>query len=202
MVQSRERSLLSILKRLGIRDLKNKRILEVGCGSGDVLRDLIKWGAFPNSIVGMDLLEWRLSETALLCPQGVNILRGDAAAIPFAEAQFDVVMQSTVFTSVLDPKMKEMIAAEMVRVLKPAGVILWYDYHMNNPRNPDVQGVRLAEIAKLFKDCLVQMRRTTLAPPLTRLLAPYSPLLCCVLEKIPWLCTHYVGVVRKKGMDK
>ncbi|MCC7210276.1 MAG: hypothetical protein IT451_00360 [Candidatus Brocadia sp.] len=38
--------------------------------------------------------------------------------------------------------MKKGIAAEMLRVLEPDGVILWYDYYMNNPKNPDVKGVK------------------------------------------------------------
>jgi len=38
--------------------------------------------------------------------------------------------------------MKKKIAGEMLRVLKPSGFILWYDYHMNNPKNPDVRGLR------------------------------------------------------------
>jgi hypothetical protein len=34
----------------------------------------------------------------------------------------------------------------MVRVLKPEGLILWYYYHVNNPSNPDVRGVKCREI--------------------------------------------------------
>jgi hypothetical protein len=50
-------------------------------------------------------------------------------------------MQFTVFTSILDKDMKRNIAAEMLRVLKPKGVIIWYDYFVNNPKNSDVRGV-------------------------------------------------------------
>jgi len=35
--------------------------------------------------------------------------------------------------------MNQGIATEMLRVLKPDGIILWYDYHMNNPKNPGVK---------------------------------------------------------------
>ena len=106
-------------------------------------------------------------------------------------------MQSTVFTSILDARMKEELASEMCRVLKPDGSILWCDYHMNNPRNPDVKGVKRPEIHALFPKCEIRLQRITLAPPLARLVAPYSWLLCYFLSKLPWLCTHYIGVIRK-----
>jgi len=34
------------------------------------------------------------------------------------------------------------IASEMLRVLKVDGITVWYDFHMNNPQNPDVRGVK------------------------------------------------------------
>ena len=41
---------------------------------------------------------------------------------------FDLLLQSPVFTSILDQAMKERVAAEMMRVSKPGGLILWYDF--------------------------------------------------------------------------
>jgi hypothetical protein len=61
-----------------------------------------------------------------------------------------------------------------------------------------VRGVKKQEISQLFPGCLIQLQRTTLAPLLLRLLAPYSWLACYILGKVPWLCTHYLGVVRKE----
>ena len=50
-------------------------------------------------------------------------------------------MQSTCFTSILDQEMKKSIAREVLRVLKDEGIILWYDFRYNNPKNPDVKGI-------------------------------------------------------------
>jgi SAM-dependent methyltransferase len=116
----------------------------------------------------------------------------------FPNDTFDLVLQSTVFTSVLDSSMKQQIASEMLRVVKRDGFILWYDYHVNNPWNTDVQGVKRQEISQLFPGCLIKLQRITLAPPLVRLLAPYSWLACYLLGKVPWLCTHYLGVIWKE----
>jgi SAM-dependent methyltransferase len=124
-------------------------------------------------------------------------VQANAAFLPFAAAAFDLVVQSTLFTSILDPVMKETVAGEMLRVLKPRGVILWYDYHVDNPWNPDVRGVKKREIHSLFPGCRIELHRVTLAPPLARVLAPYSFLLCSLLEKLRILNTHYLGVIKK-----
>src|SRR5438094_470231 len=47
MMQERERRLLALLQRYGYENLKSKTILEVGCGTGEWLRDFVKWGARP-----------------------------------------------------------------------------------------------------------------------------------------------------------
>jgi ubiquinone/menaquinone biosynthesis C-methylase UbiE len=198
MMQERERQLLTLLRRHGFALLEIYKILEIGCGTGYWLREFIKWGARPENITGVDLLSDRVTEAKKLCPEAVQIQCGSAAEIAFPNDTFDLVLQSTVFTSVLDASLKQQMAAEMLRVVKRDGLILWYDYHVNNPWNSDVRGIKRQEIAQLFPDCLIQLQRLTLAPPLARLLAPYSWLACYLLEKVPWLCTHYLGVVRKE----
>ena len=140
-------------------------------------------------------------EAKKLCPSEVKLYRNNAASLEFTDQKFDLVFQATVFTSILDPALKRQIAAEMMRVTKDDGLILWYDFRVNNPWNSDVQGVKSHEIQKLFPECDIRLRRVTLAPPLARQLAPYSWIACYFLEKIPWLCTHYLGVVRKKRVS-
>ena len=121
-----------------------------------------------------------------------------ATDLPYSQGQFDVIIQSTAFTSVLDPLVKKQMASEMLRVLKKDGIILWYDYHVNNPWNPDVRGIRKKEITQLFQNCHYDLSRLTLAPPLVRLLAPHSVIGCAMLEKLKFLNTHYLGVIKKR----
>jgi ubiquinone/menaquinone biosynthesis C-methylase UbiE len=196
-MQERERKVLTLLKREGFSSLEKKKILEIGCGNGHWLREFIKWGAQPNNITGLDLLPDRVSEARKRCPAQVRIECRNAAAAELPDAAFDLVLQSTAFTSILDSEMKRGVAAEMLRVLHPNGIILWYDFHVSNPRNPDVGGIKAREICRLFPTCRVKLQRVTLAPPLRRAIAPYSWSLCYVLSKLPWLCTHYLAVIRK-----
>ena len=51
-----------------------------------------------------------------------------------------------------------------VSVLRSDGSILWYDFHVNNPRNPDVRRVTNNDIRDLFSGCSVELHRITLAP--------------------------------------
>jgi ubiquinone/menaquinone biosynthesis C-methylase UbiE len=197
MVQEREKRVLSLLSRRGCVPFEAKKILEIGCGTGGLLRDFVKWGARPENVTGIDLLPDRVCEAIHLCPKAMRIEHGNAAHLNYPNEHFDLVVQSLVFTSVLDAQMKRQMASEMRRVLKPDGFILWYDYHMNNPRNADVRGVKRGEIYELFPGCRSELKRITLAPPIARLVAPYSLFLCYLMERIPLLCTHYIGVIRK-----
>src|SRR5262245_1021704 len=102
MMQERERRLLALLRRYDYENLKSKTILEVGCGNGEWLRDFIKWGARPENMTGIDLLTERVVKARQLCPPGVRIQCASAAQLPFSNEKLDLVLQSTVFTSILD----------------------------------------------------------------------------------------------------
>jgi hypothetical protein len=88
------------------------------------------------------------------------------------------------------------MAAQMLRVLRPGGVIIWYDFFLRNPRNPYVKPVTKEEIRKLFPGCTLDLRRASLAAPLVRFLAPRSWAACSLLSRLPPLCTHYLGAIR------
>ncbi len=196
IVQRREFELIKILKKHNFIKLSDKKILDVGCGSGGLLREFIKYGAKPENLFGIDLLPDRIEMAKALSPN-IEFRCGDASKLPFEDETFDIVMQFTVFTSILDKNMKKEIAKEMLRVLKPDGIIIWYDYWIKKPTNPDVRGIRKKEIKELFSNCKFDFNKITLAPPIIRLIAPYSYLLCYLLEKLKLFNTHYLVVIKK-----
>jgi ubiquinone/menaquinone biosynthesis C-methylase UbiE len=197
-IQELERGILAVLERYDRQPLDQQRILEIGCGTGYWLREFIKWGARPEKLVGVDLLRDRIEEARSLCPSNVTLYCQSATKLCLPDATFDLVLQSTVFTSIGDIGTKQQIALEMVRVLKPNGLILWYDFLVDNPRNPDVRGVKKKEVLQLFPKCEIELRRITLAPPVARFIALYSQVAFCLLGKFPSLCTHYLGVIRPR----
>ncbi|MCC7210273.1 MAG: hypothetical protein IT451_00345 [Candidatus Brocadia sp.] len=63
-------------------------------------------------------------------------------------------------------------------------VLFWYDYHMKNPKNPDVKGIKKREIYELFPHCQIDLKRITLTPLIIRLIAPYSRITCYIFGKL------------------
>jgi SAM-dependent methyltransferase len=196
-LQGVERGVLQLLAQHGVLSLRGKRILEIGCGTGHWLRELVKWGADPAAVAGLDLQPDRIAVARKRGPVETQLVRGNGADLPFADRDFDVVALFTLFTSLHDPELKRRVAGETMRVLKSRGLVLWYDFHIGNPLNPDVHAVGRREIAGLLPGCPITLRRVTLAPPITRFMAPRSWNLCTMLDAIPLLRTHYLGVIRK-----
>ena len=118
-MQQLEHRLLNLLRATGSVPFDSQHILEIGCGTGHWLREFIKWGAPPENITGIDLLADRIAMARRLCPGGVRLECGSAAQLPFSESTYDLVLQATVFTSILDHNMRKAVAARMVRVVRP-----------------------------------------------------------------------------------
>ena len=72
--------------------------------------------------------------------------------MPWADGTFALVVTWTVFSSILSGPARAAVAAEIVRVLRPGGALLYYDFAWNNPRNPNVRGVRSREVTRLFSE--------------------------------------------------
>ena len=87
----------------------------------------------------------------------------------------------------------------MVRVLAPTGLILWNDLRVDNPKNPNVRGLRREEVAQLFPGLVVSGRRITLLPPLARRLAPLSFGAAQTIEALRLLNTHYIAVLTRSA---
>jgi SAM-dependent methyltransferase len=199
MIQERERCVLALLKQGGFARLESMRILDVGCGTGGWLRDFVTWGARPENCVGVDLLPDRIAEARERCPSAMTFYCASAHRLEFPDGSFDLVLQSVLFSSILELALKQQVAREMLRVLRPSGAIVWYDFFVDSPGNPLVRGVGKSEIRRLFTGCKARFRRVTLAPPFVRKVAPYSWLACYLLSELRVLNTFYLALIRGKG---
>ncbi len=197
-VQQRSREVLALLRHAGFEDLSFLRLLEIGCGSGGVLIEFLGYGLFGGYAHGIDLLEDRL-QAARRRLAGLSLQCADGQYLPYPASSFDLVLQFTAFSSILDPGIRSRAASEMMRVLhKPQGCIMWYDFWLN-PTNPQTRGVRPAEVRQLFPDCQIQFRRVTLAPPLARLIVPISWQLAELLEKARLFNSHFLALIRPRA---
>lgn len=195
--QQRKNEIKRAIRNAGVSSrLMNKRVLDVGCGSGEILSYFLEGGVLPENLYGIDLLSGRIEEAQRLYP-GVSFTCGNAERLHYASKFFDIITQSTVFTSILDSKMKRSMAVEMLRVLKTGGIIIWHDYRFNNPFNKDVKGIKKGEIVALFKNCDFVFQSMNLNALIARPLAQFSWKLCELLEKIPFLRTHWLVTIKK-----
>jgi SAM-dependent methyltransferase len=196
-LHERQRVLLRLLARQGITDLAPLRLAEVGCGTGGNLLEMLRLGFAPQNLQGMELLPERHAHARATLPAATEVWLGDAAMAPIEVGSLDLVLQSTVFTSLLDEAFQQHLADTMWRWLKPGGAVLWYDFTFNNPRNADVRGVPLARVQALFPQGQIVHRRVTLAPPLARAVCRVHPALYGVFNTVPWLRTHLLAWVGK-----
>ncbi|MGD8450996.1 MAG: class I SAM-dependent methyltransferase [Phycisphaerae bacterium] len=197
-VQTRERTLLHLLRQHVHKPLSECRLLDVGCGAGGELSRLLPYGFSPDRLYGIDLIEERVERARRQNPR-FEVVLGGASHLPWDDGFFDVVIQFTVFSSILDREVRRHVASEMVRVLAPGGIIVSYDMRITRPDNPDVTPIRKAELRELFSGLPICFRTTTLAPPLARRIANWSWILCELLYLLPPLRTHYLAVVQKPG---
>ena len=201
MIQRRTREIRRIIENsLGKStdyDLSDVKLLEIGCGNGQWLAEFQTFGIRAANLAGIELDKTR-ADIAEARIKGADIRTGNAASLPWSDKTFDIVFQSTVFTSITDDETKSKAASEMMRVCKDDGFILWYDFAYNSPSNPNVKGVPAPEVRKLFHPWSCDIRKITLAPPIARRLVPLSWLMAEALETFfPFLRTHLIAEIRK-----
>lgn len=196
-VQERQRAILKLFKRLGWPDLRGLKLIEVGCGSGVNLLEFLRIGFAPQNLSGVELLPDRLAMARRVLPKTLQLHGGDACLLDLPAGSQDVVFQATVFSSLLDTDFRIRLADQMWRWVKPGGGVLWYDFTVNNPKNPDVRGVPLRHVQRLFPQGKLNVTRVTLAPPLARKICRLSPSLYPVFNAVPQLRTHALVWIEK-----
>jgi ubiquinone/menaquinone biosynthesis C-methylase UbiE len=110
---------------LVLRYGRGKDVLEVGCGTGLILKDV---AGEARRAMGVDLSAGMLRRSH---ERGLRVAQGDATSIPFASESFDVVCSFKVL-----PHVRDLAAAlaEMARLLRPGGVLLLEFYNRRSLR--------------------------------------------------------------------
>ncbi len=196
MLFERRRVASELLVRQARFPSAGTRCLEVGYGRLGWLGDLITWGVGEKSLFGIELDEARASIARDRLPLA-NLVIGDASTMPWADGYFDLVIVSTVLSSITDTSVWKMIGREIDRVLSANGAILLYDIAVQNPRNKDLRPVSQRQITELFPDYKLESRSLTLAPPVARFVAKKSWALASVLSAIPFARTHRLTLLTR-----
>jgi SAM-dependent methyltransferase len=109
------------------RVVSGDRVLDIGCGTGVLARAAADRVAAESQVTGLDRNEGMLAVAQRLRPQ-IDWRQGDATALPFADASYDVVLSQ--FALMYFPD-RTAALKEMVRVLRPGGrlaIAVWGPY--------------------------------------------------------------------------
>jgi len=196
VLDERRRLARKLFHDAGWLPLGRRRVLEVGCGTGSELAWMLELGASPRRLVGLDLLPDRVRVARSAYP-GFEFHEGNAEHLDFPDSTFDVAMAITLFSSILDPSMARNVAREIVRVLRPGGGMLWYDFRYNSPSNRNVRGVTERMVRELFAGLNGRLHAITVVPPLVRRLGPLTSIAYSSLARVPPARTHLMGLLRK-----
>jgi SAM-dependent methyltransferase len=112
----------SLLDLVDIRP--NEVVLEVGGGSGVVVREIARRTAGANRIIDVDISPYLLREAEALARQAgladrISFQEGNAEAIPLADDSVDVALSFTV----MEEGDADRMLSELVRVTRPGGRI-------------------------------------------------------------------------------
>ena len=117
----RAREIDAILATLQILSAESLRILEIGCGNGTLLDHLARAGY--SDVIGVDFLP-EFVELAKSRRLPFDIRVADITALPFNNAEFDIVLSERVIINLKDPEAQRRAFQQVRRVLKEGGYLI------------------------------------------------------------------------------
>lgn len=110
-----------------IMTVKGGKLLDIGCGNGNLfgLLDHKKYDLY-----GIDFSDNMIAEAKVKYGDIAKLYTSDAAALPFDEGTFDIIICNASFHHYTEP---DAVIREMSRVIKPGGTLLIGDPYVPGP---------------------------------------------------------------------
>jgi ubiquinone/menaquinone biosynthesis C-methylase UbiE len=99
----------------------DERAVDAGAGAGTLAFAL---ASLVKEVVGVDVVPELLDAARRSAPSNVTFVEGDATALPFDRASFDIAATRRTLHHIARP---ELVVAELSRVVRPAGTVLVED---------------------------------------------------------------------------
>ncbi len=173
-------------------EIQGRRFLDIGCAVGDYMAVIAEMGGIVSGVdVDADEIARGKANLAKAGLQA-DFHVGDARALPFDDAQFDVIYSADVFEH-LTYDTKQAVVAELYRVLKPGGRVviktpnldylrvsinlrrlkrllrlqspfIYIDHTRNNPDNEHIGLTTYRELDRIFGEHLFLESQVTAVP--------------------------------------
>lgn len=192
LVEMVDRALLAEL-RAAVHGQSSPTIVDLGCGTGDLAASGAR---MAKRWIGVDLREDAVATASTLYPEA-EFTVASADAVPMETSSVDVVVARVLFSSLPTRHLERAVAAEIARILRPDGSLVWLDIRYSNPTNSAVHGLTRRWIAELFDGWDGALRATGLLPPIARRLGPLTSVAYPLLSALPPLRSHLVGRLRR-----
>lgn len=193
-------SVVNALRSTGLR-AESSTVLDVGCGSGASMLNLLRCGFAAANVQGVDILEDRIEEARARLPH-VRFHCADARAMAFPDGAFDLVTEWTMFVQVTDLELGKAIAREMLRVTRPGGFVLLVDWRYSKPGDAHYRGLTKARVRELFdvgsSAVLHAVQPGAMVPPIGRLLSRRLPSCYFLVRRLAPFLTGQVAVILRK----
>lgn len=188
-----ERYLIKFFNQINIsNEIKNLKILDVGCGGGTYFNLFLQLGFENDNIFGVELLYDRIVRATLLHKN--KIVNANACFLPFNDNTFDFVVHFTLLSSITNYYMRKQIASEMVRVTKNNGYIISYDMNYVNPFNKNLLSLTYKDLKRLFGN-VIACYKIILNPIILRKVVDYK-LVCDILSKMTFLNAFNLAFIK------
>ena len=179
---------------------RDANILEVGCGTGLLLKETAK---LARGAIGVDISPGML---AVAEARGLNVIEGDATALPFDDGQFDLVYSFKVLAHVENIGQA---LTEISRVLTPGGVAVLDFYnraslryvlkrlkrptavgHHSNDEEVFTRYDRLSDVRSYLPSSLRLERVSGVRTFTPTALVHQVPMICTMFERLERYASH------------
>jgi SAM-dependent methyltransferase len=135
-----------LARHLGARR-EHSTILDYGCGYGRTLAELSRVGY--QSILGVDFSRAMLARCHKEVPKAM-VVQNDGHSLPLQDSTVDVAMLFAVLTCIPDSDEQRRQVAEVIRVLRPGGLLYISDLLINDDQRNRERYERYADIYKCY----------------------------------------------------
>jgi 2-polyprenyl-3-methyl-5-hydroxy-6-metoxy-1,4-benzoquinol methylase len=182
------------------KNLSKIKFLDFGCGNGNFFLELLSWGALPNNCTGVDLINTNIKNAKQKLPKEIELIVGTETKLS-NKKKFDVIFLNTVLSSIPDEVCRLNLLKSLTKKLNKNGIILIFDFIINNPKNSFTRKLNYKKIIKTFYEFEIKKSKIILAPLISRIFYKFGLSVGVIFEFMPlskFLYSHICISMKKE----